>query len=82
MSDLDSRPRLILTFHSQTQNGPEGLVPFILSWSQQKGTYQLDETQTKWLLNQSFSLDRSGLIAQVRLALKHYQSEQKHEIKK
>ena len=71
-SDLGPRPRLIFTFHSQTENSPEGIVPFVLSWSQKKGTYQLDETQTKWLLDRAVLSGHGGLIAQVRGALAHY----------
>jgi hypothetical protein len=65
MTDPSPRPRLIFLFHLFNVHGSYYRRPYILSWNQTSGTYEIDQKTSNWLLDQ----ERRNTIPQIRKLL-------------
>jgi hypothetical protein len=65
MTDPSPRPRLIFLFHLFNVHGSYYRRPYILSWNQASGTYEVDQKTSNWLLDQ----EKRNTIPQIRKLL-------------
>ncbi len=73
MPDAGARPRLLFSFYSSTEGNHKNSLQFVLSWNEKKNSYQLNESQSEWLLDEPFAPGPGGLMVKVAQALLQYQ---------
>lgn len=72
MPDAGARPRLLFSFYSSTEGNHKNSLQFVLSWNEEKNRYQLNESQSEWLLNEPFVPGPEGLMVKVIHTLSQY----------